>query len=235
MQTLTPEDFSAAAQQLRCTVAVMRAVAAVESRGAGFDAQGRPVILFERHIFWRETKGAHGLNALSNPSPGGYTKAREHERLGRAIALDEEAALRSTSWGMFQLMGFNHAACGFGSVQAFVAAMHHSERAQLLAFVAFVIHAGLDGHLRRQQWALFAAGYNGKAYAKNHYDTKLAREHLRAIQHGLSQLGFRPGPIDGAFGPTTSRAVSEFQAARHLPVTGILTDSTLDALSAEMK
>jgi len=41
----------------------------------------------------------------------------EYERLLRARRINEDAANASTSWGLFQIMGFNHAAWGHrGSV-----------------------------------------------------------------------------------------------------------------------
>ena len=36
----------------------------------------------------------------------------EYERLKKALAIHEKAAACSASWGLFQIMGFNYAACG---------------------------------------------------------------------------------------------------------------------------
>ena len=55
--TLTDEDFERAARRLRCDVPAIKAVAQVESRGAGFLPSGEPKILFEAHIFDRLTAG----------------------------------------------------------------------------------------------------------------------------------------------------------------------------------
>lgn len=38
--------------------------------------------------------------------------AHEYKRLEIAKKIDEECALKSASWGMFQIMGFNFAYCG---------------------------------------------------------------------------------------------------------------------------
>lgn len=43
------------------------------------------------------------------------------------------------------------------------------------------------------------------------------------IQRLLLKLGFDPGPVDGAFGVLSSRALVEFQKAHGLPATGALT------------
>jgi peptidoglycan hydrolase-like protein with peptidoglycan-binding domain len=40
-----------------------------------------------------------------------------------------------------------------------------------------------------------------------------------AAQQALLAAGFNPGPLDGIYGPNTANAVSQFQAARGLPIT----------------
>lgn len=46
----------------------------------------------------------------------------EYDRLEQARKIHPEAADSSASWGMFQIMGFNYAACGKKSVESFVVA-----------------------------------------------------------------------------------------------------------------
>ena len=48
----------------------------------------------------------------------------EYKRLELAKEIDEECALKSASWGMFQIMGFNHLYCGCKDVFEFVKKMH---------------------------------------------------------------------------------------------------------------
>ena len=43
---------------------------------------------------------------------------------------------------------------------------------------------------------------------------------VRVLQRQLRRDGYRPGPIDGRYGPLTERAVSRFQAALGLSVAG---------------
>jgi hypothetical protein len=72
-------------------------------------------------------------------------------------------------------MGSNYKAAGFTSVRAFVKAMTQSEADHLRAFVSFVgADAKMKKALRDRDWAAFAKAYNGKGYAKNKYDEKLA-------------------------------------------------------------
>ncbi len=44
----------------------------------------------------------------------------EYKRLELAKEIDGECALKSASWGMFQIMGFNHRLCGCKDVFEFV-------------------------------------------------------------------------------------------------------------------
>lgn len=53
---------------------------------------------------------------------------------------------------------------------------------------------------------------------------------VRILQRDLAAAGFRPGPIDGRYGPSTTRAVRHFQAAGHLHVDGVAGPQTLGHL-----
>jgi len=175
---LTDADFQNAAMQLGCEVAAIRSVAQVEvGRQGAWDAQGRPTILFERHKFAHHTHGSynHTHPDISNPTPGGYGLDRaQYERLRRAAMLNEQAALKSASWGMFQIMGENHVAAGYSNITAFVNAMLQSRSAHLSAFVSFVkSNRNLKVAIQKKDWTAFARGYNGPKYAENQYDTKL--------------------------------------------------------------
>jgi peptidoglycan hydrolase-like protein with peptidoglycan-binding domain len=55
-------------------------------------------------------------------------------------------------------------------------------------------------------------------------------QQVRVLQRRLTRLGFRPGPIDGRYGPRTTLAVEHFQSARQLTVNGIVGARTLRAL-----
>ena len=251
--------IEAAAVRIGCHVAAVRAVIDVESRG-GFLADGRPKILFERHYFSRLTKRRHDASYpdISSRAQGGYKGgAWEYDRLGRAIALDRDAALRSASWGAFQIMGDNYALCGFASVEDFVKAMVSGAPAQLDAFVSFIRKTGLSDKLIRADWAGFARGYNGPAYKMNKYDDKLAAAY-RFHSNGGSHAG-SPNPLlrqgdrgdavkelqralaiaaDGDFGPGTKQAVLAFQKAHGIHADGIVGKNTwaqLDGLFCLMR
>lgn len=186
---LTAADFTAAAKVLGCEEAAIRAVAAVETAGKPFDAQGRPQILFERHLFHRLTGGIYDAAhpEISNAVPGGYGDlSQQYPKLQTAAGLgaagtSESPALRATSWGMFQILGLNCAAAGFANVVSFVTAMRTGDSAQLKAFVNFI---RANPHLRQaiaqKDWPAFALGYNGRAEAQHDYDVRLAAAYAKA-------------------------------------------------------
>jgi hypothetical protein len=180
---LTEQDFADASICLGCDVAAIRAVCQVEAPKGGFFPDDTPVTLFEGHKFYKFTEGRYAIQAPDlcfktwTRAHYGKTWSEERDRLARACEYDREAALKSASWGKFQIMGMNHAMVGFDSVQKFVNSMYESEGAQLQAFVRFVLTAGLAPALRRHDWAGFARGYNGAGFAANAYDTKLEAAH----------------------------------------------------------
>jgi hypothetical protein len=184
----TVEAYAGAAWLLRCEVRAVMAVAIVEAGAEGaFLPTGEPVILFERHHFDRLTYGrftgatvpgttTEPWRVIAARTTGGYGPySAQHRRLQAAVALDRDAALKSASWGLFQIMGSNHAACGFPELQRFVTAMYRSADDHLRAFVQFIRHDGrLVDAIRARDWSGFARVYNGPKFAKHGYDRKLA-------------------------------------------------------------
>lgn len=176
---VSEEDYIKAAKTLDCDVSAIKAFAKVESRGSGFLADGRPVILFERHIFHRllKQKGiACNDTSICSTRTGGYLGgSKEHDRLEKAVKIDRESALQSASWGMFQVVAFNWKACGYTSLQDFINAAYRSEADHLDMFVGFIkANRTLLEAVRNKNWDIAARIYNGPGYKKNNYDTKLA-------------------------------------------------------------
>lgn len=173
-----PEDWRRAAVALGVDVPTIRAVAAVEAAGAGFEA-GKPKILPEPHRFHRLTGGRFGGThpELSYASwgfrPYPRAAAERYERLARMVALDVDAGLKAVSWGAFQILGENHALCGYLTPWAMALDLSLTEGDQVDAFVSFVKARGLDKALRARDWTAFARGYNGPAFRANRYDEKL--------------------------------------------------------------
>lgn len=195
---LEPEDFEAFARRYDLDVSVVRAVVQVESGGRGFWSDGRPKILFEGHVFWKQLQN-RGVDphkyAPDHPTILYPTWQRtfyksgpaEYERLAAAKLIDEEAAVSSASWGLFQIMGYHAPSLEYTDVFQFVEEMHKSEREHLEAFGRFLVRDNLLGFLRDRQWASFARKYNGPRYAENKYDEKLQRSYAadKARRDGL--------------------------------------------------
>jgi len=220
-------------------------VLTVETRGCGFLADRRPLILFERHYFSRLTKRTFDAEApdISNQQWGGYAGgAREYDRLARAMKLDRAAALRSASWGIGQVMGENFTAAGFPDVETMVAAFVGSENSQLQGMARFIVSIGADRHLRAHNWPAFAAAYNGPDYARNSYDERLRATHqkyvtgavpdlhVRSIQAYLTYLDYNPGPVDGVVGRFTRSALRMFQERERLEVCETFDDDMVKLL-----
>lgn len=220
------------------------------TQGFGFRIDRRPQILFERHKFREYTAGRFDAEAPDvSGSPGAYGSLNsQYDRLEKAIALcskkklGAEPALRSASWGMGQVMGFNHTIAGFSSASSMVEAMKTGEDAQLSAMAGFLIGNGLVDKMIKKDWAGFAKRYNGKNYWINKYDIKLAEQYqrfssgslpnleVRAAQSALLFLGFSPGRIDGVIGPRTRGALRSFRLSAGLPDGNDLTGQTYEAL-----
>lgn len=259
-----------AAEMLGVEPATMLAVLEVE--GAASDmvdgvqdgkVHGYVLIRFEGHYFLRylpEHLKKAGIKAgLAAPRAGAVknpgTMAARYKMLQRAMAIDEEAALYSISMGVGQVMGANHRLCKIPTVQEMW------RRSQTLAgqvdiMAAFIKSAGLADELQRKDFAGFARGYNGPAYKKYKYDTKMAQAYRRysgkvappqvkldtlsmgdkrvhevkAVQEKLLELGYQVKP-DGDFGPSTRSAVKLFQIEHGITVDGMVGPETREAIA----
>jgi hypothetical protein len=164
----------------------IHAVLDVESGGSGFDSKGRPKMLFEPHIFYRElakhpAKRAQAVAeklAYDGWRPGTYP-SDSYPRLIAAMQIDETAALRSASWGLGQILGNNHQAAGYATVQDMIRDFVEDEDNHLEAMIRFIKAKKLDDELRNHEWAAFARGYNGAAYAAHNYHGKLKAAYER--------------------------------------------------------
>lgn len=186
-RSLREKDLKAAARTLGVQLAAIKAVTEVESNESGFLPSGRPVILFERHVMYRQLAddqredAAAKFPGLVNRKPGGYVGGEsEWRRLQRACAIDRKAGTESASWGLFQIMGFHWQHLGYASAADFSEAMHRSEGNHLEAFVRFIKQdKALHTALKERNWPEFAERYNGPAYARNQYDTRMAAAYDR--------------------------------------------------------
>lgn len=202
------------AHALGCETAVVLAVAEVESGGRHDLPDGRPQILFEAHWFSKLTKGKYDATHSSISSPtwnralykGG---AAEWGRLNAAMELDAEAALKSASWGLFQIMGFNHKACGFETVEAFVDFIRGPDDSDMEAFCNFVrANPPILKAMREKDWKEFARHYNGPGAVAS-YSAKMSDAYAKfAGQPDRQELG-PPLPVADPTLPAKSAVTSK--------------------------
>lgn len=188
---LSEQDLMVFAINHNIELATIKAVNEIESSGKGFLNSGKPKILFEGHIFWKElvARGFDPSQFLNNETRDvlyeRWTKKfylggdAEYLRLEKAYQINpnqgfREAANAATSWGSFQIMGFHAKNLGYKSVSDFVEKMNISEKEHLEAFGRFLKAKKLIPFLKDKNWAEFALHYNGSGYKANKYDEKLA-------------------------------------------------------------
>lgn len=243
---LTRQEFEDITGDLNLEPELLWSVVVKESLGGrGFYGSKQPIILFELHKFSQHTKGKYDRShpGVSDPDRGTYgLYSEQFDRLEEAESLNREAAYKSVSWGLGQVMGFNYEYAGYDNVIDMVADMERSEANQLRAMVSFIKENRLDGPLRHHQWADFARGYNGSGYKRNNYDELLAQHYrhlkdghmpdfkVRAVQLYLQYLNFKPGAIDGDWGPNTRSQFQKFQKAIKHKVTDDIDDETYATL-----
>ncbi len=194
---LIRQDIKDAAVSLGVEPAALAAVTVVESGGRGFLSDGRPKMLFEGHLFWRQLR-KRGIDpapiAVKHPTicyPS-WTRefylggAREYIRYEAAKAIHVDAAIESASWGLFQLLGLNYKAAGFKTPQEFLLAHKQGERPQLDAICRWMKQNGLADRLKAKDWISFARGYNGPGQI-DVYSTRLQTAYEKAVLRGWNK------------------------------------------------
>ncbi len=182
---LSDADFTSVARGIGVEERTLQAVAEVESsRLGGFGANGKPILLFEPHIFSRETEhrfdASHPNLSYPTASSSRYPRTQDERwaQVRDAYALDADAALKATSWGMFQLLGRHFEGAGYPDVHAFVRDISRSNGAQLRAWGNWLSSQGLIDELQARDWSAFARAYNGPGQVER-YATLLSEAYAR--------------------------------------------------------
>lgn len=183
--------------------AVAVAVLAAESRGEPFDRNGRLIIRFENHQFyeywgkanaerfrqhftfdsgetWKGHQWRPDVNSAWQPMHRANDQDTEWRVFEFARALDEKAALYSISMGAPQIMGFNHSAIGYTTVQAMFADFVRDVRPQLTSLFRFMEVNGLVDAMRNGDFFTFAKIYNGTGQAKSYQ--QIIQQYLAVYQ-----------------------------------------------------
>lgn len=180
-ETLTEDDFRIVAEELGVEVAAIKAVVKIEAGAKlqGFWAPGVPVANYSQSLFNKYSSKTKGRKLKDAKVPSGLTgyALKEWTALTKARKTNADAADMGTYWGMFQIGGFNYKLCGCQTVEEMVAKISKSEFSQLEMFAVFIRNSGMLESLKKKDWAAFARKYNGPAYAKRGYHTRMAKEY----------------------------------------------------------
>lgn len=146
--------------------ALVKTVLIIESSGSGFTESGIIKIQFEPHIF----KNYTGISINNKVD----VQNKEWVAYNEAYKKDSEAAMLSTSWGLGQIMGFNHILAGYEKVEEMVKDFKESEYNQLKGMLSFIkSNKKMYEALKKKDWDTFAEKYNGKGYRSFNYHIKL--------------------------------------------------------------
>lgn len=213
--------LSRVAELLAFPVSAAVAVLVAESSGRTFAADGRIIIRFENHIFYRQWGERHqdifwrhfsfdtssprknwkGHQWRPNPDSPWVSfhgsQKQEWDVLTFARALDDTAALSSISMGAPQIMGFNYKRIGYESVQHMFEQFARSAHAQLLAMFDVVKGPSATSPaiqaLQNKDYLTFASAYNGSANAPTY--AALIKERAEAFDR-LIPTAFAVTPAD---------------------------------------
>ena len=177
--------------------AVTVAVLLAESGGDGFGPDGRLKIRFENHIFlqqwgqqnkavfdrffrfndkeqWKEHQWRKSEN---DPWQNCHqSQAQEWEVLSFARNFIEDPALKATSMGAAQIMGFNFATVGYDSPGARLTDFQSGEEAQVRALFRYIENRRLVEPLRQGDFVAFARGFNGPG--QQEFYARLIQEYI---------------------------------------------------------
>ena len=191
---INDSDFAWAGEYLGCEPKAIKAVTIVETAGrGGFIAPGKPQILFEGHHFYKYLGKNAPAIAKTYPTicyPS-WTKKyykgglAEYSRFELARRINEDAAIKSISMGMFQIMGSNYKLCGCSSPLEMWKKACRDQVQQFIQGVEFIRNSGLAPYLAKKDWAGFALRYNGRNFKENQYDTKLEKAYKNGSHESL--------------------------------------------------
>jgi len=166
----------------------------VETGGVGIDDETHKIIIrFEESKF-------HTRNPRANVSGRWYSNSHHNQSeewiaFNSAFAIDKQEAMKCTSIGLGQIMGWNYSALGYRSVDDMWDDAKKGLDRQVYQFFKFVSvdHNGnLKKAIQEKNWALAATYYNGagfrelaKKYNRTPYDQSLSQAYARYKKQGL--------------------------------------------------
>ncbi len=156
-----------ALQQSKATIPLPRLLAfiEVESGGRGFDEKtGKLILQYEPAVF---SKATGILRSTSNQYKWDENKvdvqSKEWEAFNEAFKINPEEAMKATSWGLPQIMGFNYKQAGYDSVNAMLDDYKKGELNQVVSLIKFIQNSPkLYKAVLEKDYEEIAAIYNGR-------------------------------------------------------------------------
>ena len=241
-------------------LAHLLAVIEVESAGRVFGWDGRPMILPEPHLLYRQTQEPERgeLVALGLASKRWnkklYAKSQQSRwaQVERAQSICGNVAFEPVSYGVGQVLGQHWQALGYADLPAYFERVCSGIEGQLEVMMRYIVINGLEDDLREGRWPTFFRGYNGVAWEKNGYGAAIKKAlrkfggataepdgmlrmgskgaRVRELQALLARAG-QQVKVDGDFGPSTRDALKAFQLAKGIEADGIYGPETEGALA----
>lgn len=154
----------------------LKSIIQVESGQHGFSEKtGKIIIQFEPTWFKREySRWQQDTTHTTWQSNWVGDQTQEWNAFNNAFAENADAAMKSTSIGMMQVMGFHYAEIGYKTVGAMWDDAKISEANQVTQAVKWIKTVpALDKALKDKNWPMVAYYYNGEDYKKFHYDDRI--------------------------------------------------------------
>lgn len=161
----------------------LKAIIEVESGHQGFSPiTGKLIIQFEPAWFKRFKKDWQADTKNTTWQANKVAdQTREWEAFNSAFASSPNAAMKSASIGLMQVMGFHYASIGFKTVGQMWDFAKQSEMNQVELALRFIKKSPpLDRALKAKDWPKVAYYYNGEGYISFNYDTRLACAYQQA-------------------------------------------------------
>lgn len=172
MSKLSTTQIADLACKYGLSYASLKAVVDVESGGIGFATDtGKIIIQFEPTWFRRKSPYTPSGKWSQN---GVERQSREWIAFNDAFSKNPNAAMESTSIGLMQVMGFHYSLLGFKTVGSMWDFAKVSEANQLELGLKFIkSNSKMYNALKNNDFATFAYYYNGSAYRKFNYHTRM--------------------------------------------------------------
>lgn len=190
MEKITDSQIKDIAVKFGYEPAMFKAFIQVESGGKGFDSKtGKLIIQFEPHWFRRnEPYAPTGVWSVNKVD----VQSKEWLAFNNAFAISPNSAMKSTSIGLPQIMGFHYAVLGYKSVGEMWDDFKKGEFQQVLALARFIkSNTILDKALKEKDYHRIAYIYNGakykemaKKWGREPYDISLAKAYNKYKKMG---------------------------------------------------